>query len=149
MPAKKKSLSKGGVYYLIYNVLNMAFPFITGIYVARVLLPYDIGAVTAARNLVQYFVRLAFLGIPTYGMREIAKYRDDDAERSKVFSELYVINAISTLVFLVLYLIVIFTVPALSAVTLPFLLTEAISGSELVKVAPRPFVIVSVVEYPR
>lgn len=112
MPAKKKSLSKGGVYYLIYNVLNMAFPFITGIYVARVLLPYDIGVVTAARNLVQYFVILAFLGIPTYGMREIAKYRDDDAERSKVFSELYVINAISTLVFLVLYLIVIFTVPA-------------------------------------
>lgn len=112
MPAKSKSLSKGGIYYLIYNVLNLAFPFITGIYVARKLLPENIGAVAAAQNLAQYFVILAFLGIPTYGLREIAKSRDSKEERSKVFSELYVINFISTCVFLFCYLVLIFSVTA-------------------------------------
>ena len=112
MPSKGKSLAKGGVYYLIYNVLNMAFPFITGIYVARILFPQDIGAVTAAKNVAQYFVILAFLGIPTYGMREIAKVRDRKEERSRVFSELYAINFISTCVFLLCYLVLICVVPA-------------------------------------
>ena len=65
-----KSLTSGGIYYLIYNVLNMAFPLITGIYVARVLLPADIGLVSAAQNLAQYFIIFSFLGIPTYGLRE-------------------------------------------------------------------------------
>lgn len=110
MPTKSKSLSKGGIYYLIYNVLNLAFPFITGIYVARKLLPENIGEVAAAQNLAQYFVILAFLGIPTYGLREIAKTRDSKEERSKVFSELYVINFISTCVFLLCYLVLIFSV---------------------------------------
>lgn len=109
--AGNKSLSKGGLYYLIYNVLNLAFPFINGIYVARVLLPESIGAVGAAQNFAQYFVILAFLGIPTYGLREIAKTRNDSLERSKVYSELYIINFISTVIFLTVYLILIFIIP--------------------------------------
>ncbi len=107
MSSKEKSLSKGGIYYLIYNLLNIAFPFITGIYVSHVLLPDNIGAVEVARNLAQYFVILSFLGIPTYGMREIAKNRDDFNERSKVFSELFIINLVSTIIFLSIYLFLI------------------------------------------
>lgn len=104
---EKKSLTKNGIFYLLYNVLNLLFPLITGIYVARVLLPKDVGAVAAAQNLTQYFIMLGFLGIPTYGMREIAKVRDDLEERNKVFSELFVINIISTTVSLIVYLIII------------------------------------------
>ncbi len=111
MSENSKSLSKGGVYYLIYNVLNIAFPFLTGIYVARILLPVNIGEVTAAQNVATYFSILAFLGIPTYGLREISKYRKDKNERSKIFSELYTINLISTVCFFVLYLAVILIVP--------------------------------------
>lgn len=111
MSGKRKSLSKGGAFYLLYQVLNMAFPLITGIYVTHVLIPEKIGMVGAAQNVANYFVIFSFLGIPTYGMREIAKYRDDEKERSKIFSELYVINTISTIVFLILYLVLIVTVP--------------------------------------
>ena len=112
MTSKNNSLSKGGAYYLIYNVLNVAFPFVTGIYVARKLIPESIGSVTAAQNLAQYFVILAFLGIPTYGMREIAKTRNDESERNKVFSELFVINLISTCVFLAIYIVIVCNIPA-------------------------------------
>ena len=110
MSKGNQSLSKGGMYYLIYNFLNLAFPFINGIYVARVLLPESIGAVGAAQNLAQYFVTFAFLGIPTYGLRETAKARNDREELNKVFSELYTINFISTVIFLVAYLGLVFSV---------------------------------------
>ena len=100
-----KSISKNSIYYIIYNLLNIIFPLITGIYVSHVLLSSSIGEVEAARNLAQYFVILAFLGIPTYGLREIAKVRNNKEELSKVFSELTIINAVSTTIFLGIYFV--------------------------------------------
>ena len=104
MNNKTKSLSKNTIFYLIYNVVNALFPFITGLYVTHVLLPGTIGNVEFARNLVQYFVIIAFLGIPTYGLREISKYRNNKESLNKIYSELMVINFISTLFFLITYL---------------------------------------------
>ena len=99
----KKSLSKNSIFYLIYTVLNVLFPFLTGVYVARVLLPDAIGEVAYAQNIAQYFVVFAFLGLPTYGLREIAKARDDKQELNKLYSELLSINFISTTIFLSIY----------------------------------------------
>ena len=107
----KTSLFKNAFWFLINNVLNIAFPFATGIYVARVLLPESIGIVTSAQNVVQYFVILAFLGIPTYGLREIAKARKDKDDLNKVYTELFIINLISTLFFSAIYLGLVFAVP--------------------------------------
>lgn len=122
----KKSLSKNSIFYLIYTVLNVLFPFITGIYVARVLLPDTIGEVAYAQNIAQYFVVFAFLGLPTYGLREIAKAKDDKRELNKLYSELLSINFISTAVFLSIYLVLIFCVPRFSA-NLPLYLIVGIS----------------------
>ena len=108
----QKSIAKNSVFYLIYNVLNVIFPFVTGIYVARVLLSSDIGDVAYAQNIAQYFVILAFLGIPTYGMREISKARNDKDELNKLHSELFFLNLISTVIFSGVYLILIFSVGA-------------------------------------
>lgn len=109
---KKTSLVQSAFWFLVNNILNIAFPFATGIYVARVLLPETIGLVTSAQNIVQYFVILAFLGIPTYGLREISKARNERNELNKVYSELFVINLISTIAFSAVYLLLIFIVPA-------------------------------------
>lgn len=111
METRKKSLTKNTIFYMVYNILNIIFPFITGIYVARILLPNEIGMVESAKNLVQYFVILSFLGIPTYGLREIAKCRNNQKELNKTYTELMIINAISTICFGVLYLLLIFLVP--------------------------------------
>lgn len=107
---QQKSLAVGGAYYLLYNVLNLGFPLVSGIYVAHKLIPEKIGAVTAAQNLATYFVILSFLGIPTYGVREISKERDHFEERSKVFSELFIINFISTIFFTLCYIILVLSV---------------------------------------
>ena len=108
----EKSIAKNSVYYLIYNVLNVIFPLVTGIYVARILLPSYIGEVAYAQNISTYCVILAFLGIPTYGMREVAKYRKNIDSVKKIHSELLVINFISTSIVLLFYLIFIFTIPS-------------------------------------
>ena len=118
----KKNLAENTFYYLIYNVLNVIFPFLTGIYVARVLLPADVGMVLYAQNIVQYFVILAFFGLPTYGLREIAKVKDEPLQRNKVFTELFIINAISTLTFSTIYVVMIFSVPSFSENILLYLI---------------------------
>lgn len=109
---KVKSVTKNSIFYIIYSTLNVIFPFVTGIYVAHVLLESYIGEIEAARNIVQYFVLFSSLGIPTYALREIAKVRNNQKELNKVFTELVIINTISTSFFLLMYLGVIFTVPA-------------------------------------
>jgi O-antigen/teichoic acid export membrane protein len=108
---KGKSLTKNSIYYVVYNTLNILFPFLTGIYVSQVLFPNDIGTIRYAQNIAQYFVILSFLGIPTYGMREISKARDNRLEVNRIFSELYIINFISTVIFVLCYCILIFSIP--------------------------------------
>ena len=112
--SQEKSLARNGVIYLIYNVLNVLFPFATGVYVARVLMPENVGQISYAQNIVQYFVILAFLGLPTYGLREIAKARNDKEKLNKLYSELFIINFISTAIFSLAYLVLILSVPTFS-----------------------------------
>lgn len=109
--AQQKSITKNSIYYLLHNILNVVFPLITGIYVAHVVLPDRIGDVVSAQNIAQYFVLLSFLGIPTYGMREISKVRDDKKALGKLYSELMVINSISTLFFAICYYAIILLIP--------------------------------------
>ena len=109
---KQNSLSKNTFFYLIYNVLNIAFPFITGVYVARVLMPADIGQVETAKNLANYFITFSLLGIPTYALRECSKLRNDKENLSKLYTELWIINIISVAIFLAVYVGIVFSISA-------------------------------------
>ena len=51
---------------------------------------------------------LAPLGIPNYGTREIAKVRDDKIKERHLFSELFTINAVSTLICSICYILLVF-----------------------------------------
>ena len=66
----QKSLTKNSIYNVIYTIANILFPFATSIYVSRILLPAGVGKVASAQNIVSYFVTLAALGLPSYGVRE-------------------------------------------------------------------------------
>ena len=95
----QKSLTINSIFYLGNQLLNILFPLFTGIYVARVLLPANIGEIAYAQNIVQYFVIFSFLGLPTYGLREMSRTRSNRDQLNKVYSELYIINYCSTLFF--------------------------------------------------
>ena len=104
----QKSLAKNSVYNIIYTVANILFPFVTSIYVSRILLPVGVGKVASAQNIASYFVTLAALGLPSYGVREFAKVRDNKAERDKLFTELLLLNIISTTLAVVGFFVLVF-----------------------------------------
>lgn len=106
-----RSLAKNSLFNVAYQVLNVIFPLITASYVARILQPESQGLVATAQNWVQYFAIFAALGIPNYAIREIAKSREDTKSFSIRFSELFNINALSTTISLIAYIIVVLCVP--------------------------------------
>lgn len=109
------SIKQNIFYNILLNISNVAFPIITVPYVSRVLLVENIGIVNFVTNYASYFVMFAMLGIPTYGMREIAKRNDDFKACSKIFSELFSISVFSTLIAVVVYVATIFMFDTLRA----------------------------------
>lgn len=107
------SLRKNAIYNIILNVSNVLFPFITTPYVSRILGVENIGVVNFAIAYAAYFVMFAMLGVPTYGMRVVAKCGESKEERSKVFFELFSIVTICSLIVSIIYVISVFVVPTL------------------------------------
>lgn len=106
-----KSLFKNSIYNVLYQLLNVFFPLISAAFVARILKAEAIGKVVYSQNIAQYFILLAALGIPNYGIREVAKCRDSKEKLNKVFSELFAINLISSLVCTGVYYSLLFSAP--------------------------------------
>ena len=104
---------------VFYNVLlaisQVLFPLITFPYLARTLGPEHVGLLNFAESFARYFVLLAALGIPIYGVREIAKHSNDKKALTKIFSEIFIINMICTLVLSLFFLGSIFFVNQLAA----------------------------------
>lgn len=107
------SLRKNAIYNIILNVSNVLFPFVTTPYVSRILGVENIGVVNFAIAYAAYFVMFAMLGVPTYGMRVVAKCGESKEERSKVFFELFSIVTICSLIVSVIYVVSVFVVPTL------------------------------------
>lgn len=110
---EEKSVFKNSVYNVAYKLLNVLFPLISATYASHIILAFGMGKVSSAQNIVSYFVVLAALGIPNYGIREISKVHDDDKAVSRVFSELILINFVSTIVCTILYFGVVNAIPKL------------------------------------
>jgi O-antigen/teichoic acid export membrane protein len=104
------SIKKNFIYNVILSISQILFPLITFPYASRVLNPGGLGIVSFADSFTQYFILLAALGIPVYGVREIAKVKDEPAKLSTLFSELLIINVIATVFCLLLYIGLIFSV---------------------------------------
>ena len=105
-----KSLAKNSVFNIVYNLSNLLFPLITSIYVSRILLPEGVGHVSYAQSIASYFITLSVLGLPSYGVREMAKLRGNQEEKDKLFSELFFINFISTTICSVIFFALIFMI---------------------------------------
>lgn len=106
-----KSIAKNSLFNMTYKLLNVFFPMITAMYVARVLMPSGVGQVGYAQNILSYFTVIASLGIPTYGAREIARVVSDKKQSNKLFSELFVINFCATFICSIVYILMILSIP--------------------------------------
>ena len=68
---------KNFIANLIKILVNLIFPLITFPYISRILLPEGIGRVTYVQSINNYFLLFINLRIPLYGIREIAKVRNN------------------------------------------------------------------------
>ena len=96
-------LKRNSIYNALYKGFTAFFPIITMAYISRVLMPEGIGRVEYANTVVSYFVTIASLGLPTYGVRVIAQNLVDNKQENKAFFELFVINFISTMLMVFAY----------------------------------------------
>lgn len=98
-------MKRNMIYNFLNKLFNMVSPFIISVYLARILYIDDIGRISYGKNLITYFMVLAMMGIQDYGIREVAKRKNDSKEVCNVFAELFIINIISTTFALVLYFV--------------------------------------------
>lgn len=114
MSNTKKSIKVNAVMNVVLQVSTFIFPLISFPYISRVLLPEGTGKVNMAISFVAYFIMLAQLGLPTYGIIQCAKVRDNRNELSRIFNEIFTLNVIITALSYVILAILILTIPRLS-----------------------------------
>lgn len=88
------SLKKNIVLNGINTLTSIIFPIITFPYAARVLLPEGIGSINFLNSIIGYIILFTSLGIPLYGVKEIAKYKDDKEKRDKITLEIIILSII-------------------------------------------------------
>lgn len=110
-----KTTKHNFIYNVILTVSNLLFPLLSFPYASRVIGPEGIGKVQFLITFSQYFALVAALGIPIYGIREVAKLKGDSKKVSKLFSELFVINLITSFILTFIYIVLIFSVDRFSA----------------------------------
>lgn len=118
---KGKSIGNNALLNIFKNSLNILFPLITFPYISRVLGPVGVGEVDYILSITAYFTLISTFGIPIYGIRELAKVRDDKKMLNRVSSELFIISLITTCITYLLYISLILSVPQFEGQTLFFL----------------------------
>lgn len=108
-----RTVKKNLIMSVILTGSGFVFPLVTYSYAARVLGAEGTGRIAFAQSIIQYFLYLAVLGIPAYGLRECAKVRDDKEKLSQVARELVMISLISAAATYLLFASVLLVVPKL------------------------------------
>jgi len=89
---------------VILAFTQLLFPLITYPYAARVLGPSGIGKVSYIEFTTGLIITLFSIGIPYYGVREIAKLKNDKQKRARLTSELILIHLIFSILSLLAFI---------------------------------------------
>lgn len=95
---KVKSVKLNFILNTTRIFLGVFFILVTTPYITRVLGAENLGKVDYVNSIIQYFILFTALGIPNYGIREIAKTRDNVFDRTKTIIELGIILIITTII---------------------------------------------------
>ena len=104
-------VKKNFLYSAILTISNYIFPLLTYPYVSRVLGVTNIGICNFVDSIINYFILFSMMGVSILGIREIASSSNDSIKQGRVFSSIFALNGIATLIMLALLLISICIVP--------------------------------------
>ena len=108
-------MKKNYFFNLCLSISNILFPIISFPYVSKIIGPNGIGKVQFITSYAQYFGLIAALGIPVYGIREVAKAKHDQLKLNTIFSELSIIYFFTSIILTVAYLVSILLVTSFKA----------------------------------
>lgn len=107
------SLRKNLISNLILTSSNVLFPLITFPYVTRILSNDSYGRTSFIDAFTGYFLTFTFIGIPFYGVREVAKLRNEPEKYSKLVFELGGLQFVLSIFFSGVFLMLTIFVPVL------------------------------------
>lgn len=103
-----KDIKLNALTNMMVRILNIVFPLITAPYISRVLDKTAYGNFNVSNTLINVFIPFATLGVYNYGIREISRVKDRKDALNKVFSELFYISIICTVITTGIYYLYIF-----------------------------------------
>lgn len=109
-----KSIKRNFIYNILLNISAVIFPLITAPYVSRVLEPDGVGLFNFANTYAGYFALFAALGIPYYGVRQVALIKDDTAAQTQFVSEIMSISTLVTIICTLLLFLSLIFIPQLN-----------------------------------
>lgn len=107
------SLRKNLISNFILTASTILFPLITFPYITRTLSNDGIGRVFFIDAFTQYFIIFSAIGIPYYGIREVAKVKENVTATSKLVIELVILQFSLSAVFVVIFGLLYLLVPSL------------------------------------
>jgi O-antigen/teichoic acid export membrane protein len=128
------SLKKNLLYNFLLSFSQVAFPLISIPYITRVLDPAGIGKVGFIDSMTYYFIVIAEFGITSYGIREVARKRDQPLALRKIVSELVSLHLVTSAVTVAVYLVLVSLLyhkindPHLIFISLSFLIMNAFTS---------------------
>ena len=93
-----KSIRKNYLLNLVNSGTQILFPLISFPYVSRIMMADGTGVVNFYSSIIQYIIMACGLGIPLYGVREVARVRSDRFALQKTTVELLSLHCLLTLV---------------------------------------------------
>jgi O-antigen/teichoic acid export membrane protein len=108
------SIKKNFLYSSVLTTSNYIFPALIFVYVSRVLGVSNIGICDFVDSIINYFVLFSMMGVGTIGIREIAKNQSNPEALNKSFSNLFLLNSISTLIIFIIFCFSVFFIPQLN-----------------------------------
>lgn len=93
------------IYLSLYKIFELALPLITSPLLARRLGAQSLGIYAYTYSIVSIYTVIAELGVYRFGMREIAKVRDNQEQLNQTYTDIFFTHAINALCVLLIYLV--------------------------------------------
>lgn len=106
-----KSVKRNAIAKMILNILNLVLPLITGPYIARTLDEVLYANYNGAFSVLSWFVPFASFGIYNYGIRTISRVKNNKEKTEKIFTVLFTMGCISSVLVTIFYLIFVMIAP--------------------------------------
>lgn len=106
-----KSIWKNMIINIVRMLSSILFPILIFPYVSRVLGPNNLGKVDFANSIMNYFVLLSGLGIPTYGLIACAKVKNNKNKLKRTICELLYINTFLMIISYIVFILLLVSIP--------------------------------------